>query len=89
MPASPSKLKLHLSADELALLRSLAFPGSRDALAGAKETSGGYVVTGTRRTLDDLVGWVAGEANDSSGRRAELLHRIADQLETVLELHAE
>jgi hypothetical protein len=79
------QLTLHLSGPHLALLRKLNFPGSERILATAVLTNGGLALTGCHYEFEELVGWVACEANHTrSPRRADLLNEIADELEAIL-----
>jgi hypothetical protein len=73
---------------EYALLRSLNFPGTTGILASAERTDEGMVLRMSRDALEDFVGWVAGEANHTRGRRcADLLNQIADAMESALSLY--
>jgi hypothetical protein len=78
-------LSIHLSSPQLELLRRLKLPLSEKVLATASLTDEGFELTGTMAELEDLVGWVAYEANHTrSPLRAELLNEIADELEDAL-----
>jgi phage terminase Nu1 subunit (DNA packaging protein) len=71
---------------QLALLKKLDFPCSDEVLATACPVEDGAVeLSGSAFAFDDLLGWVAGEANHSrEGRRQDDLHEIADALEAAL-----
>lgn len=88
MVRTDDKLSFYVSDEQLALLKKHDFPCSEGVLASASATEDGLCLTGTRYELDDLVGWVAGEANEARRRRrarqAELLNDVADELESVL-----
>lgn len=73
---------------ELALLQKLAFPGCENLLATAAAVEGGFEISGTGLELEDLLGWVAGEANHSRRKRrkraTEAFDAIADKLDAEL-----
>jgi hypothetical protein len=85
-PSFPVTLSAHGSAVDL--LKLLDFPCCGAVLASARRTEQGYVLTGSWADFDSLAGWVAGEANHARSRlradEADLLDRIADQLEDAL-----
>ena len=85
---SEEKLRIYVTAAELALLKKLDFPCSQTTLASAKPTEDGIQLTGSWLDFDTLVGWVAGEANDADRRRARrkaaLLSRVFEELEAAL-----
>jgi hypothetical protein len=79
-------LELFLGDEEYQILCARNVPGAPEACLKATETDNGVVLTISRFALEDLVGWVAGEANHARrGRRTELLHSIADAMEATLE----
>jgi hypothetical protein len=79
-------LELFLADEEYKVLCALNVPGVAEAILGAAQTDEGVVLKTSRVALEDLVGWVAGEANHArKGRRSDLLHSIADAMEAVLE----
>lgn len=96
MPAQPSDdvRRFYLSKAALALLKKLDYPCSEDVLASAKRVKGAedegidYELYGTRDELEQLAGFVAGDANhaepDESPRKVALLYAISEALESVL-----
>jgi len=86
MAAAEKTLCFVISKAGLDLLRKHDFPCSEGVLATARQTEEGHELRGSRQDLEDLVGWVAGEANHSRSRRqAELLSSIADEIEFALQ----
>lgn len=77
-----------LTKAEFAILQRHAFPGCEDLLARASATEDGVEIAGTSLELEDLLGWVAGEANHSRQQRrkraTEAFDSIADKLEAEL-----
>lgn len=86
--STDEELLVVVSEAQLALLRKLDFPCTAKLLASARVTEEGVELAGSYHALDDLVGWVAGEANHSrstrANRRTELLDDLADLLEAEL-----
>lgn len=92
MSEAEDLLTIVVSGAQLSLLKKLDFPCSQDVLASAARIEEGIELTGSWSDFDSLAGWVAGEANDSSrrrpgGRRTELLHDLADEIEHALSCH--
>lgn len=73
---------------EFALLQKHDFPGCEDLLASASTTEDGVEIAGTSLELENLLGWVAGEANHSRQQRrkraTEAFDSISDKLEAEL-----
>ena len=88
MSSDPETIAVLVSPEELALLKKLDFPCSEEVLNTARHTDEGIELVGSRFALDDLVGWVAGEANycrkNNRPRQTRLLDSIADNLEAAL-----
>lgn len=96
MPAQPSDdvRRFYLSKAALALLKKLDYPCSEDVLATARRVRGAedegidYELSGTRDELEQLAGFVAGDANhaepDENPRKVALLYAISEALESVL-----
>ena len=86
MPSTARRLTITLSDEEFTLLRELNFPCTEHLFKGVRRTKHGRSVSGTRRDFEDLVGWVAGEANHSraGSDRFFMLNEIADQIEDLL-----
>lgn len=97
MPAHPSDdvRRFYLSKAALALLKRLDYPCSEEVLASARRVKGGsedegidYELYGTRDELEQLAGFVAGDANhaqpDDDPRKVALLYAISEALESVL-----
>ena len=78
-------LEVHVTEEQLELLRRLDFPGTEKVLAKPVLGEEGLFLRMSRMELEDFVGWVAGEANhERSKRRAAVLHDIADEMEIAL-----
>lgn len=78
-------LTVHVTEAQLELLRKLDFPGTQEILATPVQGEEGLHLQVTRAALEDLAGWVAGQANhERSKRRAALLHHAADAMEFAL-----
>jgi hypothetical protein len=78
-------LEVHVTEEQLELLRKLDFPGTEEILAKPIVGEEGLFVRMSRMALEDFVGWVAGEANhERKKRRAEMLNDIADEMESAL-----
>lgn len=78
-------LEVHVTEEQLELLRKLDFPGTEKILAKPLQGEEGLFLQMSRVALEDFVGWVAGEANhERKKRRAEMLHDIADEMELAL-----
>ena len=79
------QLEVHLSEAEYAVLSHIDEVAVEEVTKTVRRTPDGVVLRLSRAALDDLVGYVAGEANhERSRRRAEVLHAIADEMEAVL-----
>jgi hypothetical protein len=80
--------EITVSAEQFRLLRTLDFPGTTEVLAAAEPGPDGMVLRMPRYVLEEFVGWVAGEANHTRGRRrAALLNDVADAMEAELAYH--
>ena len=78
-------LTIVISTEQLALLKRLDFPGSAEVLATARKTTEGIEIHGSHAHFDELVGWVAGEANHTrSPARERLLSDVFENLEAAL-----
>lgn len=78
-------LEVHVTEEQLELLRKLDFPCTEKILAKPVLCEEGLFLRISRVALEDFVGWVAGEANhERSKRRAAVLHDIADEMEMAL-----
>ena len=78
-------LEVHVTEEQLEVLRTLDFPGTETTLAKPVLGEEGLFLRMSRWKLEDFVGWVAGEANhERKRRRAEMLHDIADEMEAAL-----
>ena len=81
-------LAVTLTKRELALLQKHDFPCSEDLLRTATAVEDGFEIHGRARAFDNLLGWVAGQANASRelGRKrtTEDFDAIADKLEVEL-----
>lgn len=87
MRKNEKELAIYLSADALALLRKLDYPGSERVLASARPTDEGIELTGSESELERLAGWVAGDANHAdrrARRKLALLYDISEELEAAL-----
>jgi hypothetical protein len=77
-----------LTKAELEFLQKHAFPGCEELLATAAAVEGGFELSGTGLELEDLLGWVADEANHSREKRrkraTEAFDAIADKLDAEL-----
>ena len=83
--ADKELIEVHVTEEQLALLRKLDFPCTEKILAKPVMGEEGLFLRMGRMELEDFVGWVAGEANhERSKRRAALLHDIADEMESAL-----
>ena len=78
-------LEVHVTEEQLELLRKLDFPCTAEILARPVLGEEGLFLRVTRRGLEALVGWVAFEANHARKKgRAAMLHDIADAMEAAL-----
>ncbi len=94
MRAETEERRFYLSKEALALLRKLDYPCSEPVLASAKRITGledegiHYELSGDRRSLETLAGFVAGDANhaepDEPKKKVALLYAISAALESVL-----
>jgi hypothetical protein len=82
------RLAIFVTSEQLAVLRAMMIPSPPAAgfVSRARKTADGYRLSGTADDFEDLVGWVAGEANHENRRprRAQLLNEVADKIEAVL-----
>lgn len=85
--ANDERVSFYVSAEALALLRKLDYPCSEDVLASATLTDEGYQLTGDVGELEQLAGFVAGDANHEDRRKRKkiaLLEQISEELESAL-----
>ncbi len=77
---------------QFTLLKEHDFPLTERLLENAKEHGSGMELSGTSVELENLLGWVAGEANISRAhgrrRKTKMFDNIADQLEVALARYA-
>lgn len=80
------QIDLYLTAEQVAILQQLEFPCMEPLLQRVERTRHGQRVSGTCAQVEELLRWVAGEANHSNecSRRGQLLHEIADVLEAAV-----
>ncbi len=93
-PRSPDdELVVYISSDALTLLKKLEYPCSEEVLASARrieglEDEGLHIeLTGSRGDLEQMAGFVAGDANHADRRkkrRLALLYAISEALESAL-----
>lgn len=81
-------IAVYVTDEGLALLREHKFPCSEAVLSTATPTEYGICLTGKRFEIEDLAGWVAGEANHAWKKRrtrvARIFDEVANELESVL-----
>lgn len=79
-------VRLHVEEKELILNETLAGPGLTDRLEPAKHVSNAVVVYYSSEELENLIGYVAAEANHNPERKTqEALDALCDSLDALLD----
>lgn len=83
-------VRLHVEEKDLILNETLAGPDLTDRLEAAKEVLDAVVVYYTLDELDNLLGYIAAEANHSHDRKIqEALDDLSDSLEALLDSYTD
>lgn len=79
-------VRLHVEERDLILKETLASPDLTDRLESAKQVTDSVVVYYSSEELDNLIGYVAAEANHNHDRKMqEILNALHDSLEALLD----
>lgn len=79
-------VRLHVEERDLILKETLAGPDLTDRLESAKQVTDSVVVYYSSEELDNLIGYVAAEANHNPDRKMqEILDALYDSLEALLD----